>query len=86
MKLNGDAIAHKTERGLVRLGLDDAGAVATAADELLAVATPADGDVSLLVAQDGDALDAAATAARDQGFVAMTLHPDALGVQVAEGE
>jgi acetyl-CoA synthetase (ADP-forming) len=50
LKLCGDAIAHKTERGLVRLGLDDAAAVGTAADELLAAATPADGEVSLLVA------------------------------------
>lgn len=50
VKLNGDAIAHKTERGLVRLRLTDAAAVRTAADELLAAATPADGEVSLLVA------------------------------------
>lgn len=50
LKLNGDAIAHKTERGLVRLGLASDDAVATAADELLAAATPDDGDVTLLVA------------------------------------
>jgi acetate---CoA ligase (ADP-forming) subunit beta len=49
-KLNGDAIAHKTERGLVRLGLGDAGAVRAAAQSLLDAATPADGDVSVLVA------------------------------------
>lgn len=49
-KLVGDAIAHKTERGLVRLGLRDAGAVHAAAEELLAAATPADGDVAVLVA------------------------------------
>jgi acyl-CoA synthetase (NDP forming) len=49
-KLNGDAIAHKTERGLVRLGLRDAEAVRAAAEELLAAATPEDGDVSVLVA------------------------------------
>ena len=49
-KLNGDRIAHKTERGLVRLGLIDAVAVEAAAGELLAAATPEDGDVSLLVA------------------------------------
>lgn len=49
-KLNGDAIAHKTERGLVRLNLADADAVRTAATELLAAATPDDGDVSVLVA------------------------------------
>ncbi len=49
-KLNGDAIAHKTERGLVRLNLGDASAVQVAADELLAAATPDDGDVAVLVA------------------------------------
>ena len=49
-KLNGDAIAHKTERGLVRLGLADAGAVRRAADELLGAATAADGPVTVLVA------------------------------------
>jgi acetyl-CoA synthetase (ADP-forming) len=49
-KLNGDAIAHKTERGLVRLNLGDAGAVRAAAADLLAAATPADGDVTVLVA------------------------------------
>ena len=50
VKLCGDGIAHKTERGLVKLGLVDAGAVAAAARELLGQATPDDGDVSLLVA------------------------------------
>ena len=50
VKLCGDTIAHKTERGLVRLGLGDAGAVADAAAELLAAARPGDGAVSLLVA------------------------------------
>jgi acetyltransferase len=50
VKLNGDAIAHKTERGLVRLGLSDEAAVAEAAATLLAAATPDDGPVSLLVA------------------------------------
>ncbi len=49
-KLNGDAIAHKTERGLVRLGLGDADAVRRAAGELLAAARPEDGDVDVLVA------------------------------------
>ncbi len=49
-KLNGDAIAHKTERGLVRLDLASADAVATATDELLAAATPDDGAVSVLIA------------------------------------
>ena len=49
-KLCGDAIAHKTERGLVRLRLADAEAVRSAAAELLAQATPDDGDVGVLVA------------------------------------
>jgi acetyl-CoA synthetase (ADP-forming) len=50
VKLGGDAIAHKTERGLVRLGLGSAEQVRDAAEELLAAATPEDGDVHLLVA------------------------------------
>ena len=50
LKLGGDAIAHKTERGLVRLGLGDATATAAAATELLAAARPDDGEVHLLVA------------------------------------
>ena len=50
VKLNGDAIAHKTERGLVRLSLGDADAVRQASLELLAATTPADGIVGLLVA------------------------------------
>jgi len=49
VKLCGRAIAHKTERGLVRLGLSDAAAVEAAAEELLAAARPEDGDVGLLV-------------------------------------
>jgi len=49
-KLCGDAIAHKTERGLVKLNLTDAGQVRTAAAELLAAATPDDGPVEVLVA------------------------------------
>lgn len=50
VKLGGDGIAHKTERGLVRLGLADDAAVAAAAADLLAAARPEDGDVHLLVA------------------------------------
>ncbi len=49
-KLGGDGIAHKTERGLVRLGLADGPSVAETAADLLAAATPEDGDVHLLVA------------------------------------
>jgi len=49
-KLCGDAIAHKTERGLVKLRLADRGAVEAAAGELLAAATPSDGPVTVLIA------------------------------------
>ncbi len=49
-KLCGDSIAHKTERGLVRLRLGDASAVRDAAASLLAAAVPGDGDVGVLVA------------------------------------
>src|SRR4051812_2047631 len=49
-KLCGDAIAHKTERGLVKLGLGDAAQVRAAAAELLAAATLDDGPVEVLVA------------------------------------
>src|SRR4051794_29556691 len=49
-KLCGATIAHKTERGLVRLGLADAGAVRAAATELLSAARPDDGPVEVLVA------------------------------------
>jgi len=51
LKLCGDAIAHKTERDLVRLGLGDAAAVQAAAADLLARARPEDGEVALLVAE-----------------------------------
>ena len=50
VKLGGAAIAHKTERGLVRLRLTDDDAVAEAAESLLAAARPEDGEVHLLVA------------------------------------
>src|SRR5882757_6332895 len=49
-KLCGAAIAHKTERGLVRLNLVDGDQVEAAAAELLAAATPADGEVGVLIA------------------------------------
>ena len=49
-KLGGDAIAHKTERGLVRLGLGSAEQVRQAAQSLLDAATPEDGEVHVLVA------------------------------------
>jgi acetyl-CoA synthetase (ADP-forming) len=48
-KLCGARIAHKTERGLVRLGLSSEDAVRDAASDLLAAATPDDGDVGVLI-------------------------------------
>ncbi|MFP6638842.1 MAG: acetate--CoA ligase family protein [Myxococcota bacterium] len=51
LKLNGEGIAHKTERGLVRLGLRDAAGVRETAEALLARARPEDGEVDLLVAE-----------------------------------
>ena len=51
LKLAGDGIAHKTERGLVRVGLTDEALVANEARELLSLARPEDGEVSLLVAE-----------------------------------
>lgn len=48
-KLCGTGLAHKTERGLVRLNLRDEAAVAEAAAHLLAAATPDDGEVGVLV-------------------------------------
>jgi predicted CoA-binding protein len=50
LKLCGPAIAHKTERGLVRLGLDSPEAVASAAAELMALRTADEQDANLLVA------------------------------------
>ena len=50
-KLNGESIAHKTERGLVRLKLANRAAVEQAATQLLALATPEDGAVQLLIAK-----------------------------------
>jgi acetyl-CoA synthetase (ADP-forming) len=50
VKLCGAAIAHKTERGLVRLGLRTPDEVREAAGALLAAANPDDGAVALLVA------------------------------------
>jgi succinyl-CoA synthetase beta subunit len=50
-KLCGRGIAHKTERGLVRLGLGDAAAVRAAAQELLGAARPEDGEVEVIIAR-----------------------------------
>ncbi len=51
VKLCGDEIAHKTERGLVRLNLNTEEAVEEAADELLSSVTADDGEVTLLVSE-----------------------------------
>ena len=51
VKLCGRAIAHKTERGLLRLGLRDAAAVREAAAAMLAAARPEDGSVGVLVSR-----------------------------------
>lgn len=49
-KLNGDRIAHKTERGLVRLNLKNPAELERAVTDLFAASRPDDGDVSVLVA------------------------------------
>ncbi len=51
VKLCGPGIAHKTERGLVRLDLPDAPAVRAASEDLLAGRRPEDRDAHLLVAE-----------------------------------
>ena len=51
VKVSGDGIAHKTERGLVRLRLMDEEAVRNACADLLKLVTADDGEVSFLVAQ-----------------------------------
>jgi acetate---CoA ligase (ADP-forming) subunit beta len=69
VKLCGAAIAHKTERGLVKLGLSDAAAVEAAAREVLAARRPEDGDVGLLVgAMVSGARELIAGFIRDDGF------------------
>lgn len=49
-KLCGDAVAHKSERGLLRLGLGDVAAVEIAVGELLAAARPEDRATGVLLA------------------------------------
>lgn len=49
VKLCGRQIAHKSERGLVRLQINDQQSLRSACDELLAAAEPGDGNVELLV-------------------------------------
>ncbi len=50
VKLCGEGVAHKTERGLVRLGLRGDDDVRDASRAVLGAATPEDGAVGLLVA------------------------------------
>lgn len=49
-KLCGEGISHKSERGLVLVGMKDDDEVARATKELLAAAGPDDGEVSVLLA------------------------------------
>ena len=51
VKLSGDGIAHKTERGFVKLNLKSDSDVASACSELIARTTAQDGVVSFLVAE-----------------------------------
>ncbi len=51
VKLVGERLAHKSERGLVRLGLSSADDVRRAATDLLALRRADDGDVAILVAE-----------------------------------
>lgn len=51
VKLCGDAIAHKTERNLLRLGCADAASVRVAATELLVLRRPEEEAAALLVAE-----------------------------------
>ena len=51
LKLCGPSLGHKSERGLVRLGLDGPDAVRFTAEDLLAAATEDDGEVALLVSE-----------------------------------
>ena len=51
VKLNGDRIAHKTDRGLLRLNITTPEEAGRAASELLAKATADDGAVTIIVAE-----------------------------------
>jgi acetyl-CoA synthetase (ADP-forming) len=75
-KLSGPGIAHKTERGLVRLGLRSAEDVQRAAFELLAAARPEDGAVEVLIARQ-------VTGARE--MIAGLIRDDTFGMAVMVG-
>jgi acetyl-CoA synthetase (ADP-forming) len=49
IKLSGDTIAHKTERGLLRLNIADSESAKRACSDLLGLVTDADGEVSFLM-------------------------------------
>ena len=51
IKLSGDTIAHKTERGLLRLNISDSESAKRACSDLLGLVTDADGEVSFLIAE-----------------------------------
>jgi acetyltransferase len=51
IKLSGDNIAHKTERGLLRLNIADSESAKRACSDLLGLITDADGEVSFLIAE-----------------------------------
>ena len=51
LKLVGERLSHKSERGLVKLGLRDEASVSAAANELLTKRRVDDGEVALLVAE-----------------------------------
>lgn len=51
IKLSGDHIAHKTERGLVRLNITDAVKADQACGDLMSLVSESDGEVSFLVAE-----------------------------------
>jgi len=51
VKVCGDLISHKSERGLVRLKLSNAADVKQAASDLSAACLPSDGETSLLISK-----------------------------------
>ena len=51
IKLSGDTIAHKTERGLLRLNISDSESAKRACSDLLGLVTDEDGEVSFLIAE-----------------------------------
>jgi acetyl-CoA synthetase (ADP-forming) len=87
VKLCGAGIAHKTERGLVKLGLTDAAAVAAAAADLLAAARPEDSGASPAApgAPQGVSLLVAPMVSGSRELIAGYLRDDAFGPCVMLG-